>query len=435
MKFVNVLRKVSDACPSDCSACDEACSKRLGQSGPVIRASRIRKVGISKAITCFQCSDPACLKACPSDAIVKSEEDGVVRVISEQCVGCESCVDACPYENMFFSSDTGVAFKCDTCDGEPACVNACPHGVLELFRGSRIKSYMHGEELLSLGTGACTGCPGELGLRVATRVLSKDMIFFGCAGCVPPTMVGFDMKSGSKVTAVECLFSSVIASMCGVYRYYKHIGQDVTLVAFLGDGCVTDIEFQQLSGAAERGERILVICYDNEGQMATGIQRSSTTPLGASTTTSPVGGVHRGKSQRSKNVPLIMVSHRIPYVATASIAYLEDYVQKLTKAMNVKDGMAYIHLLSPCPLGWGAELDSGIELSRIAVQTNYFPLWEYEKGRLRITKEILAQKPIKEFTKLMTRFRHLGEEELGLFQESVNEQVARIKALSLIENL
>ena len=431
----DVLRRKYNSCPLDCSLCEQACATRKDSLGAVIKAIHAPEVNFHGVMVCSQCAEPYCMEICPTGAIVKSEEDGVVRIKQEKCVGCGMCTLACPYGGINYNSEMKVSAKCDMCDGKPVCVEACPYGVLDVFSGSRVMSYFQDEDLLTPGTGLCTGCPGEVGLRFTLRVLGRDIVFFGCAGCVAPMMIGFDMKSGSKVTCFQCLFTNVAATMSGVNRYYRHIGREVKLVAFVGDGCVTDIEFQGFSGAAERGENIIVICYDNEAYMATGILQSSTTPLGASTTTSPVGEWYHGKPQRSKDVPLIMVSHRIPYVATANIAYLEDYARKLTKAMNVKDGMAYIHLLSPCPLGWGAPLDSGIDISRAAVETNYFPLWEYENGKLHLTQEISAPRPVQEFTKLMRRFSHLTEEELGQFQEFVNDKLARIKALALVENL
>jgi pyruvate/2-oxoacid:ferredoxin oxidoreductase beta subunit len=200
-------------------------------------------------------------------------------------------------------------------------------------------------------------------------------------------------------------------------------------VAFVGDGATADIGFQPLSGAAERRENIIYICYDNEGYMNTGIQRSSTTPPGAWTTTSPVGEFSRGKEYPRKNMPLIMVAHGVSYVATASIAYLEDYVQKLTKAMKVKDGLAYIHLYSPCPTGWRSSPENALSLARLAVETNYFTLWEAEYGEIRLTQEISHPKPVSEFTKLIGKFSHFGEEELAQFQKLVDSEFMLIKNL------
>jgi len=220
--------------------------------------------------------------------------------------------------------------------------------------------------------------------------------------------------------------------MTGVYRYYRHIGKDVNLVAFVGDGALADVSFQQLSAAAERGEQLTIICYDNEGYMNTGVQRSSTTPPGAWTNTSPVGKKQRGKLQNSKYMPLIMVDHDIPYVATANPAYLEDYAQKLTKALNTKNGLSYIHLFAPCPTGWRFPTDRGIEISQAAVWTNYFPLWECAAGKLSFTTEMRSPKPIYELTRLMGKFSHLNKDEITQLQLSVDKRFAKIKALASI---
>jgi pyruvate/2-oxoacid:ferredoxin oxidoreductase beta subunit len=218
--------------------------------------------------------------------------------------------------------------------------------------------------------------------------------------------------------------------MTGVKRYYHKIGRDVKVVAFCGDGATADVGFQNVSGAAERGENLIYICYDNEAYMNTGIQRSGTTPQHTWTLTTPVGSTRRGKEQAAKYMPLIMALHGIPYVATAAISHLEDYAAKIAKAVEVKNGMAYIHLLSPCPAGWRAPIDMPIELSRMAVETNYFPLWEMEHGKYRLTHEVKKSKPIEEYTKLMGRFSHFTKEELEGLQQTVNSRFNFIKKLT-----
>jgi len=396
----------------------------------VIKANQVRKVDVYKAITCLQCREPECKDACPSDAIVKDEENGLVRVIQEECTGCESCIEACPYGNMLFNSDTSVAFKCELCGAEPECVAACPYGALEFFQGGNIQSYLGDEDFLSPGTRACAGCPGELIYRFTQRVLGSNTVLFGCPGCMTILMTGHETMAGSRLPYVSCLFTNVISTMTGTYRYYHHIGKEANLVAFVGDGCLADIEFQALSAAAERRENIVVICYDNEGYQNTGNQMSSTTTFGAQTTTSPVGGALRGKDYDSKYMPLIMASHDVAYVATASPAYLEDYARKLTKAMKIKTGLSYIHVLVPCPTAWGFPTDKSIDISRLAVETNYFPLWEYEQEKLRLTHEVSLPQTIGDYVKLMGRYRHLNEDELQQLQGLVDKRFTKIKALA-----
>ena len=214
--------------------------------------------------------------------------------------------------------------------------------------------------------------------------------------------------------------------------YYKSIGRDVKPVSFVGDGATVDIGFQSLSGAAERGENLLYICYDNEGYMNTGVQRSSSTPLWAQTATTPVGPARHGKKQAAKYLPLLMLFHGIPYVATATIAHPEDYARKLTKAMQVKDGLAYIHLFIPCLTGWGIPETASLEVCRQAVETNYFPLWEAENGKVRLTHEIANPRPIHEYTDMIGKYSHLTAEDLEQLQEMVNDRYNLIKNLSLV---
>jgi pyruvate/2-oxoacid:ferredoxin oxidoreductase beta subunit len=243
-------------------------------------------------------------------------------------------------------------------------------------------------------------------------------------------MAGFGIMPTNQLATLPCLLTNAAAMMTGASRYYRKVGKEVKLVAFIGDGATGDAGFQALSGAAERQENLIYICYDNEAYMLTGIQRSGATPSGAWTTTTPVGQMRHGTEQISKYLPLLLAFHGIPYVATAAVSDLEDYFQKLEKAMKVKDGMAYIHLFSPCMVGWRAPMDKGIEISELAVETNYFPLWEAERGKFRLNKEVKNPKPISEFTKSMRRFSHLKSEDMEALQEAANARLHLIKALA-----
>jgi pyruvate/2-oxoacid:ferredoxin oxidoreductase beta subunit len=168
--------------------------------------------------------------------------------------------------------------------------------------------------------------------------------------------------------------------------------------------------------------------------MNTGIQRSGTTPYLGWTFTSPVGKRRGGKETPPKPMPLIMSAHQIPYVATATIGYPEDYARKLIKAMAVKDGLAYIHLFTPCATGWRFRPDLGIDVCRAAVETNYFPLWEYERRQYRITRVVDKPKPITEYTKLMGKFVHLNEQDVQKLQQLVNSNLDLIRALATLGN-
>ncbi|OGP53464.1 MAG: hypothetical protein A2Y65_06990 [Deltaproteobacteria bacterium RBG_13_52_11] len=291
--------------------------------------------------------------------------------------------------------------------------------------------HFHEDPLLS-GSSLCIGCVAETTLRFILRVMGKDTFLFGAPGCGTNMFNGQGIRTMIRIPAHMSNMTTVPSTMTGVKRYYRKMGKDVRCVAFVGDGCATDVGFQPLSGAAERNENIIFICYDNEGYMNTGVQRSSTTPYGGWTTTTPAMGKRKGKQIPSKNVPLIMAAHGIPYVATAVIAYPEDFLMKLLKAKAVKEGMSYIHILSPCILGWGFGIPASLDICRAAVETNYFPLWECEQGEYRLTKEVEKPKPISEYTKLLKKFSHLEKEDFEELQRIVDKRFRHIKALTKI---
>ncbi len=276
----------------------------------------------------------------------------------------------------------------------------------------------------------CTGCPAELALRAVPMMLGKNVVFVGTPSCSAPVLHGQNLGSWHRLSYYACLMTGVTSSASGLARYYKKIGLDATVVCFTGDGGATDIGFQALSGAAERGENLIYICYDNEGYMNTGNQRSSQTPHSAATSTTPIGPASRGKGTLAKNMPVIMAMHPTSYVATATLSHMDDYCKKLLKAKEKKkEGLVYIHVFSPCPVGWKMPDDSSIQACRAAVRTNYFPLWESENGKFRFTQRVGSPKPIKEYTDLIGKYSHLTEEELAHFQQLVNERYELIKSL------
>ena len=294
----------------------------------------------------------------------------------------------------------------------------------------RVFDYFTERDQFAGGTTFCAGCPAELTLRTIPKVLGKDIIMVGTPSCSAPVLHGQNIGAWHRLAYYSCVMTGVASSATGLSRYYRHIGQDVTVVCFTGDGDATDIGFQTLSGAAERNEQFIYICYDNEGYMNTGNQRSSSTPLGAATSTTPVGIAEKGKGTVAKNLPLIMAVHPSAYVATATLSNMEDYVKKLLKAKErKKEGLAYIHVFCPCPVGWRIATDSSIQVCRMAVKTNYFPLWEMENGKFRFTHEVDNPQPIQEFTKLLGKFSHFKEADLANFQRIVNERYELIKSL------
>ena len=431
----DTLKIECDRCPPDCRLCEEACAREKAES--VISLSRIKPAHIPQvdfhgALTCVQCGQPRCQQICPAGAIEKSPDDGVVRIDESKCVGCGLCTVACPYGGIYYNPQTQKSFKCDRCDGSPKCVEACPYQVITYVRNSPVLSYLQEEDVISPGISACGGCLAELALRFTLRVLGRNIVLFTSPGCACAWLHGFGTHGGSRLARFHCLLNNVASSMTGVSMYYESIGRDVKTVSFVGDGATVDIGFQSLSGAAERGENLLYICYDNEGYMNTGVQRSSSTPFGAQTATTPVGPARHGKEQAAKYLPLLMLFHGIPYVATATIAYPEDYARKLTKAMQVKDGLVYIHLFTPCLTGWGIPEAQSLEVCRLAVETNYFPLWEAENGKVRLTQEVANPRPIQEYTDMIGKYSHLTAEDLEQIQEMVNDRYNMIKNLSLV---
>ena len=202
--------------------------------------------------------------------------------------------------------------------------------------------------------------------------------------------------------------------------------KELYFLAMGGDGATSDIGLQALSGAFERGHNFLYVCYDNEAYMNTGIQRSSATPFGAATTTSPAGKLKPGQVTWKKNMPEIAVAHNIPYVATACSSYPFDLIKKVEKAARIQ-GPAYVHVLSICPTGWRIPPDKAIWIGRLAVETGVFPLYEVEQGKYRITLDVGELRPVKEYLKPQGRFRHLTDDLIAEIQKRITEEYNKLK--------
>jgi pyruvate ferredoxin oxidoreductase beta subunit len=220
--------------------------------------------------------------------------------------------------------------------------------------------------------------------------------------------------------------AGVEAGLAGLRRKGKIDDRYIKVVGMAGDGGTMDIGFQALSGAMERGHDMLFVCFDNEAYMNTGIQRSSGTPMGASTTTAPAGKMSSGQETWKKNMPEIMVAHGVPYVATACPSYPLDFIRKVEKAKNIK-GPSYIHCFSVCPTGWRCGSHLAIAMGRLAVETGVFPLYEVENGKYKVSSEMPKKlKPVKDYFKGQGRFRHLTEEEVNVIQQKVENEHQRI---------
>ena len=284
------------------------------------------------------------------------------------------------------------------------------------------------QRLVYPGTPSCAGCTATLLFRTTIDTLGKDtcLIMPPCCISVVNT-VGWPGHSPVKIPFYMTTFASTAAAATGVRAGLDMRSKTNNLVlGMAGDGGTADIGIQSLSGAADRKEPIIYICYDNEAYMNTGIQKSGTTPFGARTTTTPVACLGEGNPLLSKNMPRIMAAHDIPYVATASVAFLEDYRRKLKKAAQVvreRKGLAYIHAHTPCSTGWRFPAYQGIEVARLAVETNLWPLYQIEEGVLSLTKKVKSPKPVTEYTKLQGRFRHLSTGQIQTLQQYADQLI------------
>jgi pyruvate ferredoxin oxidoreductase beta subunit len=277
------------------------------------------------------------------------------------------------------------------------------------------------EEFVHPGNRACTGCGLSISYRIGLKALGADTILVVPPSCLT-VLQGLFPVASTKLPCLNVTFASTAAAATGMLEALKAQGrQHIKVVGWAGDGGTADIGLQALSGAAERGDDFLFMCYDNEGYMNTGVQRSGTTPQGAITANTPI----KGKTQQKKDVPAIMAAHGIDYVATASSAYPLDLYDKIKKATALQ-GTKYIHIHTPCPPGWGFEPRYAIKIGRLAVETGYYDLYEVEKGRFRLTgaSEKLVEKrqlvPVGEYLKTQSRFRILKEEQVADIQARID---------------
>ncbi|MCG8635371.1 MAG: thiamine pyrophosphate-dependent enzyme [Desulfobacterales bacterium] len=300
---------------------------------------------------------------------------------------------------------------------------------------SKVLDYLKHEDPFAKGVAFCPGCGLELLLRFIPQVIGNDIVITGTPSCSAPVLLGQNKLSWHKLSYFGTLMTGAAANATGLVRYYRKAGIDNTVVCFNGDGTAADIGFGNLSGAAERNEPFIYICYDNEGYMNTGVQKSGTTPYGATTTTTPYGAASRGKNLRRMNLALKMAMHKIPYTATATLSDLDDLAKKLLKAKEAKDrGFVFLHVFAPCPTGWGADPADTIGICRQAVKTNYFPLWEAENGKIRMTKTVKKPKPVKTYTGMMKKFARLTEEDHEILQDDVDYEYCILGGLSMLES-
>lgn len=282
------------------------------------------------------------------------------------------------------------------------------------------------------GHRACQGCAEALALRLVAKVLGRNNVIASATGCMEIVSSPLPLTSW-KVPWIHVAFENTAAVASGIEAGLKALmrkgrlpKQKINVMGMAGDGGTSDIGIQALSGAMERGHDFVYVCFDNEAYMNTGIQRSSSTPYGASTTTSPAGKVVPGQTTWKKNMPEICAAHNIPYVATACPSYPFDLMEKVKKAADI-EGPAYIHILSVCPTGWRLSPQLSIHAGRLAVETGVFPLYEVERGKYRLNIDLPQLRPVREYFKIQGRFRHLTEEMIEKIQERVEEEYVKLK--------
>jgi len=282
------------------------------------------------------------------------------------------------------------------------------------------------QEILAPGHLGCAGCGATLSMRLALKALGRRTVLV-IPACCWSIIDGMAPYSAAGVPVMHTPFASAAAAASGVRAALDLKGDTATTVcAWAGDGGTFDIGIQALSAAAERNENFIYICYDNEAYMNTGVQRSSATPLGAWTTTTPAAHV---KEQPKKDLLAIMAAHRIPYAATATVAYPEDLVAKIDRAKHTL-GTRFIHLLSPCPPGWKIASEQSIHQARLAVQSHVFPLVEVEDGDKWTLSLDPETAPLEEYLRSQGRFRHLANDPAAIerVRSSVEARWASIKA-------
>ena len=287
-------------------------------------------------------------------------------------------------------------------------------------------------EYFAPGHRSCQGCAEALAVRLVAKALGRNVVVCSATGCMEIVSSPLPFTSW-RVPWFHVAFENAAAVASGVEAGLKALmrkgripTKKIVTVGMAGDGGTADIGMQALSGALERGHDMIYICTDNEAYMNTGIQRSSSTPFGASTTTSPSGKLKAGQLTWKKNMPAIAAAHNIPYVATACPSYPIDLIQKVKKAAEM-EGAAYLHILAVCPTGWRSAPELSIKLGRLAAETGVFPLYEVEHGNYKLNIDFPQLRPLKEYTKLQGRFRHLTDEKLQEIEKRIHREYEQLR--------
>ncbi len=291
------------------------------------------------------------------------------------------------------------------------------------------------EELFMPGHGLCAGCTASTIVRHLLKIAGRNTIVVNATGCVEVSTTMYPYTAW-KVPWIHVAFENAAAVASGVEAALKALkrkgiidpSKQINIIVLAGDGGTYDIGFQALSGMLERGHKIMYVLYDNEAYMNTGIQRSGSTPMHAWTTTTPLGKVLRGKPQAKKPIGEIVAAHRIPYVASTTVAHFTDMDNKFIKGLAT-DGPSFIHVLQPCTAGWKFDPRLGIKLARLATQTAMWINWEIENGVFNVTVRVPKRKHVRHYLKLQGRFKGLTDEEIEEIQRLVDMEVERVNKI------
>ncbi len=292
-----------------------------------------------------------------------------------------------------------------------------------------LKQLSSKKELLTGGHRLCAGCGASIIVRQVLLAADTPVVVAASTGCLEVATSIFPYTAW-RCSFIHCAFENAASTLSGVETAYRalkkkgKIDQDMRFIAFSGDGGTYDIGIQALSGACERGHRMLYVCYDNQAYMNTGIQRSSATPLGAATTTSPAGKVLPGKTQNRKDLTEIIAAHHIPYVAQASPSRWNDLVSKAQRALQA-EGPSFMNVLSPCPRGWRYPPNETIKMAQLAVDTCIWPLYEVVEDKWRLTYRPKQKPPVEEWLKAQGRFAHLFKGDNQQVIEQLQAEVDR----------
>lgn len=290
-----------------------------------------------------------------------------------------------------------------------------------------IKELPEYPQRLCQGHRMCAGCGAPIVAKMVMMGTDDPVVVANATGCLEVATTIYPYTAW-ETPWIHNAFENAAATISGAETAYRalkkkgKIDEDVKFLAFGGDGGTYDIGLQSLSGALERGHDFVYVCYNNEAYMNTGIQRSSATTKGASTTTSPSGNVIPGKSEFAKDLTGIVAAHGIPYAAQGSISNWKDLIEKARKAFAV-DGPAFLNVMSPCPPGWKHGTEESVEIAEVAVSSKIWPLYEVENGNWNITKTPRKQKPVKDWLDMQGRFRHLKREENKHIIDEIQEWV------------